>query len=61
MEKYALSDARYSSGINKGQKYQSLLLIKFIGCFCNYIAHSSSVAPPRYKPKKECKNKLKNL
>lgn len=61
MEEYALSDARYSSGINKGQKYQSLLLIKFIDCFCTYTAHGNSVAPPHYKPKKECKNKLKNL
>lgn len=28
MEKSAPSNAKYSSGINKGRKYQSLLLIK---------------------------------
>lgn len=57
MEKSAPSDAKYSNGINKGQKY----LIKCICCFCTYTAHSNSIAPPHYKLIKECKNKLKNL
>lgn len=60
MEKSAPSDAKCSDRINKGQKYQSLVLIKCICCFCTCTAHSNSVASPHYKLNKECKNKLKN-